>query len=261
MNGIVIAAIVVAGIGLAAGILLGIASIVFSVKQNEKEQKLLEVLPGANCGACSFAGCADYARALATGKVKITLCPVGGEAGVKKIAAVLGVEAGETRKKVAFVHCAGDCGHAKQRAEYKGVSSCYAANLLCKGEKACPYGCAALGDCVAACKYDAISVKDGVAVVDCSKCVGCGMCAAACPKKLITLVYAGDYAHVVCRNADKGAETRAVCSTGCIGCSKCVKTCENGAITLLDNHAQIDIEKCVGCGKCVSACPVGAIKM
>lgn len=261
MNGILIAAAVVAGIGLAAGVLLGIASIVFRVKTNEKEQKLLEILPGANCGACSFAGCADYARALATGKVKITLCPVGGEAGVRKIAAVLGVEAGETRKKVAFVHCGGDCGHAKIRAEYKGVSSCYAANLLCKGEKACAYGCAGFGDCVEACKYGAISVQNGVAVVDCSKCVGCGMCAAACPKKLITLVYAGDRAQLACRNSDKGGETRAVCSAGCLGCGKCVRVCENGAITLLDNQAQFDDEKCIGCGKCVSACPVGAIKM
>ena len=125
----------------------------------------------------------------------------------------------------------------------------------------CAYGCAGLGDCVAACKYGAISVQNGVAVVDCSKCVGCGMCAAACPKKLISLVYAGNFARVACRNADKGAETRAVCSAGCIGCGKCVRTCENGAVTLLDNHAQIDIEKCVGCGKCVSACPVGAIRM
>ena len=260
MNGILLAAIVVAGIGLAAGVLLGIASIVFRVKVNEKEQKLLEILPGANCGACSFAGCADYARALATGKVKITLCPVGGEEGVKKIAAVLGVEAGETRKKVAFVHCGGDCGHAKARSEYKGVKTCYAANLLCKGEKACAFGCAALGDCVKACKYGAISVKDGVAVVDCSKCVGCGMCAAACPKKIITLVYAGDYAHLGCRNSDKGGETRAVYTAGCIGCGKCMRTCENGAIALIDNLAQIDDEKCIGCGKCAAACPTGAIK-
>ena len=53
------------------------------------------------------------------------------------------------------------------------------------GSSACPYGCLGYGDCVKACKFDAIHVVDGVARVDYDKCKGCGMCAQKCPKKII----------------------------------------------------------------------------
>jgi RnfABCDGE-type electron transport complex B subunit len=259
MDGIITAVIVVAGMGLILGIGLGVASVLLQVKVNEKEQKLLEVLPGANCGACSFAGCADYAKALAGGNVKTTLCPVGGEEGVKKICAILGVEVSETKKKIAFVQCQGTPEHTKKVMEYEGIKTCYASRLLCMGEGSCTYGCNGFGDCIAACNYGAISIIDGVAKIDCSKCIGCGLCVIACPKKVITMVYAGDHAKVGCRNTDKGAETRKICSVGCIGCGKCVKTCPNGAIIVSDNRAVIDMDKCYGCGSCAEACPTKAI--
>ena len=259
MDGILTAAAVVAGIGLFLGIGLSVASVLLKTKINETEQKLLEILPGANCGACSFAGCAEYARALATGKVKTTLCPVGGEEGVKKISAVLGVEAVETKKKVAFVQCQGTTQHTKKSMEYEGIKTCYATKLLCMGEGACAYGCNGFGDCVAACDFNAIFVIDGVAKVDCTKCTGCGLCVAACPKKLIVLVYAGNYAKLGCKSCDKGAETRKVCDIGCISCGKCVKTCPEGAISIIDNHAVVDMDKCTGCGACVQVCPTKAL--
>ena len=58
MNEIIIAVIIVAGIGLIAGIGLAVASRLMSVPKDEKAEELLAVLPGANCGACSFSGCA-----------------------------------------------------------------------------------------------------------------------------------------------------------------------------------------------------------
>lgn len=261
MSPILTAVIVVVSIGLIAGIGLGIASIVFRVKVNETEQKLLDVLPGANCGSCSFAGCADYAKALATGKVKTTLCPVGGEEGVKKICAILGVEAASTQKKVAFVHCSGHPDCTPKAVDYRGVQTCRGAKLVCLGESKCKYGCLGHGDCVEACQYNAISIVNGVAKVDCSKCRGCGMCVNACPKNLISLVVAGDVAKVACHNEDKGAETRAACTAGCIGCTKCVKTCPNEAIAMVNNHASVNTEKCTGCGACAEACPMKAIKL
>lgn len=254
MNGILLAVILVGSIGAVAGIGLGVASIVFHVKVDEKEQAILEVLPGANCGSCSFAGCADYAKALATRKVKTTLCPVGGEKAVKKISKILGVEAPETHKKTAFVQCRGSFANTKKAMEYTGVQTCYAAKLLCNGDGACTYGCVGLGDCVSVCKFQAISVKDGVARVDCSKCTGCGLCVKACPKKIITLINAGDNVAVACHNPEKGAQTRKVCTAGCIGCTKCVKTCPNGAVSMTENRAVIDPDKCEGCGKCAAVC-------
>jgi len=259
MSPIISACIVVAGAGLVLGIGLGIASVVLKVKVNETEQKILEVLPGANCGSCSFAGCADYAKALATGKVKIGLCPVGGEEVAKKIAAILGTEEVAVRKKVAFVSCNGNNENLKKAVNYQGEVTCLASNLLISGEGSCAYGCNGFGDCVKVCKFSAISVKDGVAVVDCAKCTGCGMCVKTCPKKMISLVFAGNVAKLRCKNCDKGAETRKACVAGCIGCGKCVKECEVGAVSIQNNLAVFDSEKCIGCGKCADACPVKCI--
>lgn len=259
METILIAAAVVAGLGLIFGIGLSIASILLKAKVNELEQQLLDVLPSANCGACSFPGCAEYAKALATGKVKTTLCPVGGEEGVKKISAVLGVEVSKTVKKVAFVQCQGTPEHTKKAMEYKGIDSCYASALLCRGEGECTYGCNGFGDCVRVCSYDAIHVIDGVAKVDCKKCTGCTLCVTACPKKIITMVYAGDYAKNACKNTDKGALTRKVCKIGCIACGKCVKACPVEAITVIDNKAVVDLDKCICCGECIKVCPTNSL--
>ena len=64
MNQILIPVIIVAAIGLIAGLGLAIASIVFAVPVDEKAEKVRECLPGANCGACGYTGCDGYAAAL-----------------------------------------------------------------------------------------------------------------------------------------------------------------------------------------------------
>lgn len=259
MGSILTAAALVSGIGLFFGIILSAAALLFKTEENETEKRLREALPGANCGACSFAGCAEYAKALATGRVKTTLCPVGGEKVVKQISEILGVKEAPMKKKVAFVQCQGSFAHAKKEKRYVGVETCFAARLLCRGEGACAFGCDGYGDCAAACPYDAIAVTDGVARVDPAKCTGCSLCVAACPKNIISMVYAGDYAKVACKNTEKGARTRKACDTGCIGCGKCVRACPENAITLIDNRAVVDLDKCVGCGACVEVCPTNSI--
>ena len=49
-SAIIIAVAVVGGVGLFLGIFLGIASIVFKVDVDEREEAVLGVLPGNNCG-------------------------------------------------------------------------------------------------------------------------------------------------------------------------------------------------------------------
>ena len=63
MNQILLAIFIVAGIGLIAGLGLAIASIVMAVPKDEKAEAIQEILPGANCGACGYSGCAGYASA------------------------------------------------------------------------------------------------------------------------------------------------------------------------------------------------------
>ena len=113
VSGIILAAAVVGGTGLVISVLLGIASEKFKVPVDEKEIAVRECLPGNNCGGCGYAGCDGLAKAIAQGEAPVNGCPVGGAAAADKIAAIMGVEAGEAVKQVAFVKCAGTCEKVK----------------------------------------------------------------------------------------------------------------------------------------------------
>ena len=256
VTGIIHAAILVGVIGILIGLLLGFAGIKLAVPVDEKEIEVREALPGNNCGGCGFAGCDACAGAIASGEAPVNACPVGGAAVAEKIGAVMGVDAGEAVKMVAFVKCNGTCDKAGLKANYYGISDCKrAAAIPGRGDKACSFGCMGFGSCVAACQFDAIHVVNGVAVVDKEKCVACGKCAEECPNHLIEMVpYDASYG-VACSNQDKGPKVMAVCDTGCIGCGLCARQCESGAVTVENNVAHIDQSKCTGCGKCAEKCP------
>ena len=107
---IVIAIILVTLTGLLCSVMLVVASHFMMVPTNEKEEKLRNCLPGANCGACGYTGCDSYAKALAEdATVKTNLCVPGADKVAKELAEVLGVKALDVVEKVAFIHCFGDC--------------------------------------------------------------------------------------------------------------------------------------------------------
>ena len=261
MNSILLAVLLVAGIGLIAGIGLSVASVVMAVPKDEKAEEIRECLPGANCGACGFSGCDGYASALSKGETdKTNLCAPGGNDVAAQIASLLGVEAGSIEPKVAFVHCNGTSDHSKKKLDYKGVMSCKMASQLFGGPKECVYGCIGYGDCVDVCQYDAISIQDNVARINPMLCTACQMCIKTCPKELIELVpLYKTKAIVTCKNHNKGAFTRKECTVGCIGCMKCMKVCQHEAIKVENNTAHVDYDKCIGCGECEQGCPVKAI--
>lgn len=261
MSEILFPVLVVSGIGLAAGLILSIASSIMSVKKNEKLDLILNILPGANCGACGFSGCEGYAKALSEGTCKPGLCTPGGKSTADKISEILGIASVNSEKKVALVHCSGSIDNTSKKMEYNGIKSCTAASSLFGGDSSCQFGCLGLGDCIKACKYGAIDICSGVSLVDYNKCVGCGACVKACPKNLINLVPAKQQAVVRCSNLDKGAQTIKVCSSGCIGCMRCAKTCKFGAITVENSLAKVDPKKCTGCGNCVKVCKPGCISL
>ena len=254
-------ALIVAGIGLVASLLLVFASAVMGTKVNEKEAAVRDCLPGANCGACGFSGCDAYANAVAENGAEPNLCRPGGAEVAGQVAAILGVEAAEVAPVVAFVHCGGDCAHNGVKAEYSGINSCAAAKMLYGGKGACSAGCLGCGDCAKVCPADAICVENGLAHVDPRRCIGCGLCTKECPNRLISLIPKTSQSAVVCSNHEKGAFVRKECSHGCIGCMKCQKNCPVGAITVENNLASVDYSKCVGCGTCVANCPVGCLEL
>ena len=261
MNEILIPILVVAGIGLLAGLILAIASIVMAVPKDEKTETIRAMLPGANCGACGYSGCDGYAKALATSEAQPGLCPVGGATVTKAVSEYLGCDAGESETKVAVVHCLGSYDNTSDKVQYEGIETCAGAAMVAGGVASCQYGCMGLGDCVRACQYGAISVKNGLAKIDPKLCKGCSLCIKACPKHLIRFTPYWQQAVVLCSNCDKGADTNKVCKIGCIGCKKCEKTCQHDAIHVIDSHAVVDTTKCVGCGDCEEVCPRHCIQM
>ena len=257
---IIIAAAVVSAVGILAGILLGVASEKFKVQTDEREVKIRELLPGNNCGGCGYPGCDGLAAAIAKGEAKANGCPVGGEEVAKAISEIVGGETDSVRM-VASVRCKGDCEKAKDAYEYVGPRDCkLAANAPGGGPKGCAYGCMGYGSCKAACQFGAISIIDGIAVIDKDKCKACGMCVGECPRHIIEMAPYDAGAIVKCNSKDFGKDVKAVCQVGCIGCGICGKNCPEGAITVENNLAHVDYEKCTGCGTCKEKCPVKIIE-
>ncbi len=253
---VIIAVAVLAIIALICGVMLTVASKFMAVEEDELFPAVRECLPGANCGACGFAGCDGYASALvADPELSITLCVPGGASAAQQLGQVLGREGGEVVKMVAEVRCGGTCAATSAKMDYEGIESCAAAKLLFGGSGACIYGCAGLGDCVKVCPEKAIYLVGGIARVDTGLCTGCGLCAKTCPNGVIAVRPASAPVVVDCNNTRPGAETRKACTVGCIGCKLCERNCPAGAITVTNNLASVSYEKCVGCGKCVEVCP------
>ena len=252
--------VVFGAIGLAAGVLLTVCSKIFEVKVDERIEAVNEILPQVNCGACGFSGCSDYASAIVQNGAPTNMCKPGGAECAKKISAVMGMEAMNVTPQVAVIRCNGNCHNTENKYDFQGVQSCKAANLFYNGSKMCTHGCLGFGDCAKVCPQDAISVVDGLAVVDKSKCIGCGLCTKACPDQLIILRDIDKTVDVCCSSTDIGKITRSVCKHGCIGCKICEKKCPNDAIHVENNLARIDYEKCTACGVCADACPQKTIR-
>src|SRR3989338_5634975 len=91
--------------GLLFGLGLAYASKIFRVDVDPKIDMVTRALPGANCGACGMAGCANLAEAIVGGKAEVTACAPGGQEVYDKIAGILGVGKKVKKKKTARVRC------------------------------------------------------------------------------------------------------------------------------------------------------------
>lgn len=263
MNEILIAVIPVVVIGIICAAVLVIASKIMAVKEDERFPVVRECLPGANCGACGYAGCDGYAKALIEKEgIATNLCIPGGDTVARSLSDALGVEFEDVVERVAVVHCAGDCTKTEDKVDYHGIESCAAAKLLFGGKGSCSYGCIGLGDCQKVCINDAICIENGIAHINTKLCTGCGACSKVCPNHLISVIDDVETVYVSCSNKDKGAVTRKVCKNGCIGCKKCERACKLGAIKVVDNVAVIDYSKCTDCedfGICAKECTMNCI--
>lgn len=259
------AVISLSAIGVAAAVILYFVAQKFKVVEDPRIDAVEEVVPGANCGGCGYAGCRAFAEAIVkTGSLEGFNCPVGGNDTMAQVAKIMGLEVEEKDPMIAVLLCNGSRANAPQKINYEGAATCGFAHGLYSGESGCPYGCLGLGDCVESCDFDAMYMdkETGLPMVIPDNCVACGACVKACPRKIFELRPKGKKdrrIHVACINKEKGGPAKKNCNVACIGCGKCVKVCPFDAITLKDNLAYIDYEKCKLCRKCVPECPTNAI--
>ncbi len=256
MTGMIYPAIIMGGLGLIFGGLLAFASKKFHVETDPRQAEIREILPGANCGGCGFPGCDAFAEALINGTAKVSGCAVGGTPLAENIAAILGVEVSKEEPKIAFLKCKGSKDKTVKNCVYYGEYDCRAAAVIPgRGPTSCAYGCMGLGTCVSVCPFNAITIKNGLALINPEKCVGCGTCVDNCPRGVLVLVPRKSKVNVACNSPLKGPDVKKVCSVGCIGCGLCAKNCPVQAIEMRGSLAVIDPVKCINCGICASVCP------
>ena len=175
-------------LGAALAVVLYFVAEKFKVEEDPRIDEVEKVLPGANCGGCGQAGCRAFAQFCVESSPNLDkcFCPVGGNDGMQKVAAVLGVEVAAKEPMVAVVRCNGSCENRPRTNEYGGYQSCRVKAALYSGDTDCSFGCLGCGDCVAACQFGAISMdpETGLPVVDEEKCTACGACVKACPQHI-----------------------------------------------------------------------------
>jgi Na+-translocating ferredoxin:NAD+ oxidoreductase RNF subunit RnfB len=260
---VLVPALLIGFLGLLFGLALAYASKVFHVEIDPKIEKIANLLPGANCGACGFPGCAGYADAIVNRDIDFTLCAPVGAVGMQKIGDILGKVAIIKEPQIAVIRCnSGGYTNTAIKYDYNGIRACRAVIVLANGPNSCNNGCVFQNDCINSCKFDAIYINDdGMRVIDPEHCSGCGACAMICPRNVIEMKPISNKVYVNCTSVYKGNLAKKDCGakTPCIGCSICSKVCPFQAITIDNNLAQIDYTICTSCGLCASKCPTKAI--
>jgi electron transport complex protein RnfB len=159
------AILVICGMAAVFGLLLGYAAIRYKVEGNPLADKVDAILPQTQCGQCGFVGCRPYAEAMATGEADINRCPPGGDAVIKSLSELLGVEAKPLDA---------------ENGEHSEIPL-----LAVIDENTC-IGCTL---CIQACPVDAIvGAAKQMHTVIASECTGCKLCLPPCPVDCIAMV-------------------------------------------------------------------------
>ncbi|MDZ4159026.1 MAG: RnfABCDGE type electron transport complex subunit B [Anaerolineaceae bacterium] len=263
MDTTLIAISTMGGLGLFFAVILAFADKKLRVEENPLVTQVYEALPNVNCGACGTAGCYDFAVHVVGGKRAPNGCPVGGAETAQQIASLLGVEAGKTEIRWAFVLCrGGEAEAAKKPVRYTGPTKCAPMALVAGGDKLCAFGCLGGGDCVVVCPVDAIYMNDnGLPVVIEERCTGCELCAKACPRNIIEIHPYDRPLMVYCKNLDDPRTARKICTAACIACGICARPSE-GVIVVENNLARVtDFDKLNLDLIPVDKCPTKAIQI
>ncbi len=239
--GIFIPIILTAGVMAVTGAVFGIVAGLRQKPFYSRLDRIRRTLPDLDCGVCGYPRCTDFAEAVAGGDAGPLGCIPGGPRTAHAIGDALEINAQPAEAAIAAVHCKGGNREAPHRAVYEGMIDCRAALLLDNSTKACVDGCLGLLSCVRECPFGALAInEDGVAMVDRRKCNGCGVCAGACPRRLISIIPDVHKIFLACNNHDEGDWVSSCCSVGCTSCGECVDITPSGAITMNDHLPALD---------------------
>ena len=248
----------------ALGAALGFFREFFAVPRDPKIDLIREALPGANCGACGFPGCDNYAEAVAAGKAGPGECTAGGSTAAKKIAAITGLSGGDVLHTVTVLACQGSMIHAGLKGLYTGLQTCRGAKISVGGTKLCSWGCLGFGDCVRVCKFDALKMgENGLPIVNYAKCTGCQLCNRECPQSVLQSIPADRKGAIVFCSNKNPVKQRVIktCKIACIKCGLCVRNCPQHCINLDAHIPVVDYSKCDSCGTCAEKCPSKVFKI
>lgn len=262
MSEILTAIAILTGLGLLFATILAIAYKKLRVYEDPRIDKVEEMLPGANCGACGMPGCRAFAEQVVKGELNPGKCTVSSPNEIDHIADFLGVEAANEEKRVARVLCAGGKDEAHNRADYVGgLSTCRGEAVVAGGPKDCSWGCLGLGDCEEVCDFDAISMTDdALPLVDPEKCTACGDCVEICPKHLFELMPVSQKLIVQCKSLLEGDLATDRCSVACNGCGRCASDAAPGVIEIKNGLAVVNYElNDLAAPQATKRCPTGAI--
>jgi len=244
MREVIFSLVTLGSVGFIFAVLLAFLNKKLSVKEDERLQKILSVLPGINCGACGFSGCRAFAEAIIKKNSIFSGCIPGGASVNENIKNILGIsKAAIPKRRIAICHCTADKSQKKSSSDYYGVLTCKAADIAGGGID-CVYGCLGLGDCSRVCPVGAITLREGRVYVDINLCIGCGKCVEACPRGLFELVEFDEKAlyYVGCNNREKAIDVKRVCSKGCMGCGICSRL-KDSPFKVEENISRIDRKK------------------
>ena len=257
----VVAISFIGGLSLVLALILAIANSKLKVAEDPRIDKIEDMLPGANCGACGQPGCRAFAEDVIQGNSQPSACTVGGPGTANSVAKYLGIDPGSSIRKIARLLCAGGTDVAVKSADYSGFESCRGAAAVSGGPKACTYGCIGLADCEIVCDFDAITMSPtGLPFVNATKCTACGDCVDVCPKNLFELIPINQNLIVQCKSVLEGDEILEMCEVACTACTRCAADAPEGLIEMHNNLPVINSTKLkLQTEIATLRCPTGAI--
>lgn len=246
--------------GFLFGISLALLDKLNNSELDSKIEKILELLPQINCGACGYPGCKQYAEVLINDNADINLCIPGAEEVIQLLSKILNKTAEVKLKFVAKVFCLGDDAVAEKDFLFNGEEDCTTVFNFFNGDKKCKYGCIGRGNCMRVCPVNAIKRDIYNRVwINANECTGCEKCISVCPTKVIKIVPINGGHFVACSSPEPGKIVKEICKKGCIGCKTCEKIASEHRIEVTHNLAHVKYSNKTDLYDAAVKCPADVI--